>query len=58
MSYLAGKRCYLSGTIENDTTGFNWRTEPKKVLINRFGIDLFDPFDDPKQIWVKPLEDG
>lgn len=52
---LAGKRLYLSGPIENDATDHNWRTEPKKVLIDEFKIDLFDPFDDPKQIWVKPL---
>jgi len=47
--YLKGKRGYLSGAIEHDTTGHNWRTEPKKVLIDRFGINVFDPFDDPKQ---------
>ncbi len=48
-TYLAGKRCYLSGPIENDNLGHNWRTEPKKVLVKKFKIDLFDPFLDPKQ---------
>ena len=27
----------------------NWRTEPKKVLTERYGLEIFDPFDDPKQ---------
>jgi nucleoside 2-deoxyribosyltransferase len=52
---LEGKRCYLSGPIENDTANHNWRTAPKKVLVEEFKIELFDPFDDPKQIWAKPL---
>lgn len=57
-SPLAGKRCYLSGPIENDASGHNWRTEPKRVLVDEFGIDMFDPFDDPKQIWVSPLNEA
>lgn len=56
MTVLKNKRCYLSGPIENDETPQdNWRTEPKKVLVEEFEIDLFDPFDDPKQQWVNPL---
>lgn len=56
LDVLRGKRCYLSGPIENDVTHFNWRDEPKRVLGPTFGIDLFDPFDDPKQVWVDPLK--
>lgn len=56
MPYLKNKRCYLSGPIENDDTQtHNWRNEPKKALVEKFGIDLFDPFDDPKQQWVPVL---
>ncbi len=55
MTVLQGKRCYLSGPIENDSTHHNWRTIPKQVLVETFKIDLFDPFDDPKQVWVEPL---
>ena len=54
-TYLAGKRCYLSGPIENDTQGHNWRTEPKRILTVRFGIDMFDPFADPKQSFTDDL---
>lgn len=56
MSYLKGKRAYLSGPIQHDQTGRNWRTEPTAVLTTRFGIDLFDPFEDPKQQWVPALK--
>ena len=58
MGVLKGKRCYLSGPIQYDTTGHNWREEPKKVLIEEFGIDLFDPFEDPKQQWVPILQEA
>jgi hypothetical protein len=54
--YLSQKRCYLSGPIENDSTGLNWRVEPKKVLTEIFGLNLFDPFEDPKQQWVPALQ--
>ena len=52
--YLDNKRCYLSGPIEHGVA-IDWRTEPKKVLRERFKIDLFDPFDDEKQQWVPAL---
>lgn len=55
MKYLAGQKCYLSGPIEHDG-GPNWRLEPKKVLTEEFGLNLFDPFDDPKQQWVPKLQ--
>jgi nucleoside 2-deoxyribosyltransferase len=54
-SYLTGQRVYLSGPIEHGQPGDNWRTAPKKVLAERFGLDVFDPFDDPKQQWVPAL---
>lgn len=47
-----------SGPIENDLTHHNWREEPKKVLTERFGVNLFDPFVDPKQQWVPTLKDA
>jgi hypothetical protein len=56
MSYLSGRRCYLSGPIENDNPNGNWRTEPSKILREVFGIDLFDPHADPKQQWVGDLQ--
>ena len=52
---LKDARCYLGGPIENDNTGHNWRTEPSRVLRERFGANLFDPFSDPKQQWVPEL---
>lgn len=55
MEYLKNKRLYLSGPIEHDSVDANWRTEPVKVLSEQFGIDVFDPFDDPKQKWTPML---
>lgn len=57
-SYLKGKRCYLSGPIENDTEGVNWRDAPKAILTKEFKIDLFDPFADPKQVFADELYDA
>jgi len=54
MSVLRGKRCYLSGPIEHGA-GHNWRDLPRKVLVEEFGVDLFDPFADPKQQWAADL---
>lgn len=53
--YLKNKRAYLSGPIENDSDGPNWRDGPKLALTQRFGIELFDPFADPKQVWAADL---
>jgi len=58
MSFLSGKRCYLSGPIEQCTAKENWRVPVKKILTERFGIDVFDPFDDPKQQWVPSLNEA
>lgn len=57
-NYLKGTRLYLSGPIEHDSPGHNWRTEPKRILVDQFGIRLFDPFDDPKQQWVPVLKEA
>jgi len=54
MDYLKGKKTYISGPIENGSEE-NWRDAPKKILIEEFGIDVFDPFADPKQQWVPTL---
>jgi hypothetical protein len=55
---LTNKRAYISGPIEHSDVGYNWRTEPCKILKERFKLDVFDPFSDPKQQWVKPLEEA
>lgn len=55
MGFLKDQRLYLSGPIEYDEAE-NWRDVPKKFLVEEFGINLFDPFDDPKQQWVPALQ--
>jgi hypothetical protein len=57
MSILKQKRAYLSGPIEY-SQDINWRTKPKQVLVEEFGIDLFDPFCDPKQQWTEELNEA
>lgn len=51
---LKGTRCYLGGPIEHGR-GRNWRKAVEKQLVEEFEIDLFDPFDDPKQQWAPTL---
>lgn len=53
--YTKDKRGYLSGPIEHDESGVNWRIEPKKILAEEFGINVFDPFADPKQALTDEL---
>lgn len=53
--YLRGRQCYLSGPIEHGET-IDWRTDPKRVLREEFGINVFDPYEDPKQQWASPLD--
>jgi len=55
MGYLKGQKAYLGGAMEHGNPHDNWRAGPKKILQEEFGIDLFDPFDDPKQQWAKDL---
>jgi len=47
--YLTGARAYLGGPIEAADPTIDWRSEPKRVLIEELKIDLFDPHADPKQ---------
>lgn len=56
--FLKGKRAYLAGPIEACNEKVNWRIDVSKTLTERFGIDVFDPFADPKQQWVKPLNEA
>lgn len=51
---LNGSTCYLSGPIEL-AEGPNWRDEPKRILAEKYGINVFDPFADPKQQWAPDL---
>ncbi len=53
--YLAKKPVYISGPIEWDV-GENWRISPKKTLIEEFNLDIFDPFEDPKQQFTPILK--
>lgn len=55
MGYLQGRRVYLSGPIEHDRPDSTWRDLPRKVFVEEFGMELFDPFADPKQQWVPLL---
>lgn len=54
-SPLKDSRCYLSGPIEHGDINTNWRIDPCITLRDRFGINVFDPFSDPKQQWVSQL---
>jgi nucleoside 2-deoxyribosyltransferase len=56
MNHLNGKRAYLSGAIEFGEKSHNWRIDPINVMSTRFGINVFDPFSDPKQQWVDQLD--
>jgi nucleoside 2-deoxyribosyltransferase len=56
-NFLNGKRAYLSGPIEHGE-GENWRVGPCQFLTDKLGVDLFDPFSDPKQQWVHALKEA
>lgn len=58
MNYLKNKKVYLSGPIQYDISPTNWRIDPMNVLANKFNIDVFDPFSDPKQQWVEVLKEA
>lgn len=53
---LKGKRTYISGPIEYGSSGHNWRTAPTSILKDRFELEVFDPFADPKQQWVPQIQ--
>ena len=57
MSYLEGKRAYLSGAIQYSTDE-NWRIEPKRILTQEFKIDLFDPACSEKQVHTTTLQEA
>ena len=57
MNYLKNSNCYLSAPIESDN-GPNWRPMVKDSLSKQFGINVFDPFDDPKQQKWEDLKDA
>lgn len=52
--YLEGKSCYLGGPIQYGQPG--WRDYPKNILFKYFGINVFDPFTDPKQQWLPEIK--
>jgi nucleoside 2-deoxyribosyltransferase len=58
MNILEGKRCYLSGAIQFDQTNLNWRIKPKEVLTKEFKLNLYDPFEDPRQQCAEPLKEA
>lgn len=58
MNYLKDRKCYLSGAIQYDISPCNWRDAPTKVLTEELGIDLYDPFQDPKQQWLPALKEA
>ena len=53
-NFLKGRRAYLGGPIENAPDP-DWHKEHAKILVDRFQINLFNPFTDPKQQWVSQL---
>jgi len=55
MKPLDGKMVYLSGPIEKDTSGIDWRPKVRETLQTKYNINVFDPFIDPKQDKVKEL---
>jgi len=57
MGFLKNQKLYLSGPIEYDVS-VNWRDNPKKILVEEFDINVFDPFADPKQQWVATLKEA
>ncbi len=52
-NFLKNKLFYLSSPIEFGVD--NWRYEFKEFLINKFKIQIYDPFLDPKQQWAKQI---
>jgi hypothetical protein len=58
MGKLKDSKCYLSGAIEHDKCGTNWRPAVIQELSQRFGVNVFDPFGDPKQKMGPRLKDA
>lgn len=57
MNYLKGKQVYLSGAIEF-ASGENWRTEPVRIMREKYELNVFDPYADTKQQWVPELNEA
>ena len=57
MSVLENKNVYLSAPIEYNEE-LDWRDNIKKILKKRFGLNVFDPSQDPKQQWWKVLREA
>jgi nucleoside 2-deoxyribosyltransferase len=54
MKHLSKSNFYLSGPIEFDPNT-NWRKPVIDYLKEKFEINVFDPFSDPKQQWVETI---
>lgn len=54
---LSKTKAYLSGPIQYDD-GPNWRPTVIKHLSEEFGIDVFDPFSDEKQMHSTKLKEA
>lgn len=51
MNYLSGLQTYLSGPMDYVAdNGIQWRASLTPKLISRFGLKVFDPTQDPKQL--------
>jgi len=48
-NYLKNRRVYIAGPIEFADHSKDWRGPVKQNLVDRFGLRVFDPIDDPKQ---------
>ena len=55
MGVLEDTKCYLGGPIEFEM-GPNWRIPVVEVLEGEFGVQVLDPFNDPKQQWAPALK--
>lgn len=55
MGYLENKMVYLSGPIQY-AQDIEWRSEPIRILQEKFGLIVFDPYADPKQKWTPVIQ--
>lgn len=56
MGFLKDTRAYLGGPIEHQSAA-DWRPGPISTFRERYGVNIFDPFADPKQQWVPRLQE-
>jgi nucleoside 2-deoxyribosyltransferase len=52
--FLKNRKVYLSSPIENRGSN-HWKPAVKQKLAKEFGLDVYDPYDDPKQQWAPTL---